>query len=140
MIVVCDYPLEYEGTHFTLRNVKWEREVAIEEMSLSHVGLMPLNEGEASEGKCGFKLIQYLSAAMPVVGSAVGMNKMIITDACGRAVKGFKADDWCDAILYIIEDKDKYCDMSRNAYERWEEKFSYSQNMIQWQKLLQDRN
>ena len=136
MTVVCDFPLEYEPNHFSLRNIQWEREVAIHEMLSAHVGLMPLNEGEASEGKCGFKLIQYLSAAMPVVGSDVGMNKMIITEKCGRPLKGFKAEEWCEAIKSLVANKDMFEEYCIGARKQWEMNFSYNEMFDKWKNLL----
>ncbi len=44
------------------------------------VGIMPLHDTPWEQGKCGFKLIQYMACALPTVGSPVGVNRDIIDD------------------------------------------------------------
>ena len=39
---------------------------------------MPLPSDKWSEGKCGFKLIQYMALGIPAVASPVGVNSIII--------------------------------------------------------------
>jgi glycosyltransferase involved in cell wall biosynthesis len=43
-------------------------------------GIMPLTDEPFAQGKCGFKLIQYMAGAVPVVASAVGANNDILDD------------------------------------------------------------
>jgi glycosyltransferase involved in cell wall biosynthesis len=65
------------------------------------IGLMPLTADEWSEGKCGFKLIQYLSLGIPSVSSSVGVNKKIIEEG----VNGYFADcdeDWYNSIEKLL--------------------------------------
>src|SRR5215217_3396903 len=51
------------------------------------VGIMPLVDSPFERGKNGFKLIQYMASARPVIGSPIGVNREIITDG----VNGFQA-------------------------------------------------
>jgi len=51
----------------------------IAEMSL---GIMPLPDGPWEEGKCGYKLIQYMASGVPFVASPVGAN-VAIAESCG---------------------------------------------------------
>lgn len=41
---------------------------------------MPLTADKWSEGKCGFKLIQYMSLGIPAIASPVGVNTEIVDD------------------------------------------------------------
>ena len=64
---------------------------------------MPLKDDTWSEGKCGFKLIQYLSLGIPAVANSVGVNKIIIE----HGVNGFLADDeahWKEALVLLLKD------------------------------------
>ncbi|MBC7888519.1 MAG: glycosyltransferase [Ferruginibacter sp.] len=87
-----------------LKNVKfieWSEENEVSELASCQIGLMPLNNEEWSEGKCGFKLIQYLSLGIPAVSSAIGVNKTIIEEG----VNGYFAhsdSDWYRTIEKLI--------------------------------------
>ena len=72
--VVCNKPLKEETSCLEIVNVHWDREIAKKEITSSHIGLMPLPDTDFTRGKGGFKLIQYMSTAMPVIASAVGFN------------------------------------------------------------------
>lgn len=57
------------------------------------VGIMPLPDTPYTRAKAGFKLLQYMAAAVPVVASPVGVNRELVT----RSGSGFLArgaDEW----------------------------------------------
>jgi glycosyltransferase involved in cell wall biosynthesis len=53
------------------------------------IGIMPLNDSPFERGKCGYKLIQYMACALPIVASPVGVNSVIVQ----HDVNGFLAAD-----------------------------------------------
>jgi len=84
---------------------KWEAGTEQEDLLRMHIGLMPLKQGPWFEGKCGFKLIQYLACGIPGVASPVGVNPEILI----HQESGFIADsrlEWKEAILKLIADAD----------------------------------
>lgn len=90
---------------FDYEIINWKEETEIEEISKFDVGIMPLKDGPFERGKCGFKLIQYLSCEIPVVGSPVGVNDKIIQ----HGINGFKAnneDEWYNYLLKLKNDKE----------------------------------
>ena len=69
------------------------------------IGVYPLADDEWSKGKCGFKAIEFMACGVPVVASAVGVNREIIEDG----VNGFLAanpDQWVDKLLRLLSDAD----------------------------------
>ena len=62
------------------RFIPWNTQTEIEDLLRIDIGLMPLPHDPWSEGKCGFKLIQYLSLGIPALASPVGVNSAIIEE------------------------------------------------------------
>ena len=91
--------LELSNYRFILWNAKTE----IEDLLQIHIGIMPLTPDPWSEGKCGFKLIQYGGVGIPAVASPVGVNSTIIE--VGKT--GFLASndaEWEAALRALIID------------------------------------
>jgi len=86
-----------------VRYVEWTEENEVAELATCQIGLMPLTNNEWSEGKCGFKLIQYLALEIPAVSSPVGVNNQIIEEG----VNGYFATtdaEWYHAIEKLLLD------------------------------------
>ncbi len=67
------------------------------------VGIMPLPDTPWERGKCGYKLLQYMACARPVVASPVGVNAQIVTPG----ENGFHAantNDWVNALTRLASD------------------------------------
>jgi glycosyltransferase involved in cell wall biosynthesis len=101
--VICNQQPELSIKN--LQYVEWTAENELTELAGCQIGLMPLTQDEWSEGKCGFKLIQYLALEMPAVASPVGVNKKIIEEG----VNGFlcnSREEWYAAIEKLLLDAD----------------------------------
>ena len=84
-----------------LELIDWSSETKKKYLKSSHVGIMPLADSNWDKGKCGFKIVQYLAAKIPVVASPVGVNSVIIQ----HGVNGYlasKSDDWTNSIFNIF--------------------------------------
>lgn len=69
--------------------VRWSAAGEAAALAGAHVGVMPLSDDQWSRGKCAFKLLQYMAAALPCVASPVGAN----TEAVIDGVTGYHARD-----------------------------------------------
>ena len=81
----------------------WSEQQEIAELLCFDVGIMPLANDKWSQGKCGFKLIQYMACGLPVIASAVGENNKIVR----HGVNGFLASnifEWQQALECLIND------------------------------------
>ena len=76
-----------------IERVPWSAATEAESLATAHIGVMPLTDDEWARGKCAFKLLQYMAAALPCVASPVGAN----TEAVVDGFNGFHArtvDEW----------------------------------------------
>jgi len=81
--------------------VSWSEATETDDLLKMDIGIMPLKKDAWSEGKCGFKLIQYLSCGIPAIADPVGVNKVIIEN--GR--NGFlceEKNDWKEKLQLLI--------------------------------------
>lgn len=124
--IICN-----EKPVINLKNVnyiKWSEENEVSELATCQIGLMPLTNDEWSEGKCGFKLIQYLALGMPAVSSPVGVNKIIIEDG----INGFFAltdEDWYLGIEKLMLDVDLRKKMGNSGRQKIIAQYSVQSNM-----------
>jgi hypothetical protein len=89
------------------------------------VGLAPLADTPYTQGKCGFKVLQYMAAGLPVVASPVGVN----ADYVRPYVNGFHAtaaDGWVEALRRLAADPSLRERLGRAGRERIVREFDFS--------------
>ncbi|MBR1799957.1 MAG: glycosyltransferase [Bacteroidaceae bacterium] len=135
--VVCNKFLVAEASCLEIVNILWDKAIAKKEILCSHIGLMPLPDTEFTRGKGGFKLIQYMSTAMPVIASAVGFNKQIVTKDFGYLIdEETTGMTWKEAIIELSTDWEYYSSMSKNAKENYNKYFSFNKNKEFWEQAI----
>jgi glycosyltransferase involved in cell wall biosynthesis len=79
------------------------------------VGIMPLVNEPFEQGKCGYKLVQYMAGGIPVVASPIGINNQIVEPH----VNGYLAEsieDWLVALRSLRDDVDKRASMGEAGH------------------------
>ena len=92
---------DYSNDNLNVKLINWSEETEAESIQNFDVGIMPLFDSPWERGKCGYKLIQYMASAKPVVGSSMGVNKKIILES----YSGFTADneqEWIIALKKLL--------------------------------------
>lgn len=102
--VVSNAPPSFPGIEpARWRFVPWTAEAEVERVQGFGVGLMPLDDGPWTRGKCSFKMIQYMACGIPVVVSPVGMNAEVLSMAeLGRSARA--TSEWIDALDGLMAD------------------------------------
>ena len=89
----------------SLKFIKWNHATEIQDLAKISIGVMPLEQDIWSEGKCGFKGLQYMALGIPVLMSPVGVNKKILEDK----VNGFLVktpQEWKDCLETLLINKE----------------------------------
>jgi glycosyltransferase involved in cell wall biosynthesis len=126
----------YDPPHLPVIKKPWRLEDENEDLISFDIGLMPLNDDLWSRGKCGLKIIQYLSVGVPVVCTPVGMNRDIVQ----HGKNGFWAtthQEWVDHITTFIQNPDLRQRMGFNGIETVEREYSLSVTSEKVLKVLQ---
>lgn len=124
-LVICNQPPSFSLK--SMRFIKWQEGTEIEDLLQMDIGVMPLYADVWSEGKCGFKLIQYLSLGIPAVASPVGVNNIIIEDdKNGYLCKSEK--EWYEALTKLITNATLRREMGCAGKYKMEAKYSIHAN------------
>jgi len=93
--VVCDaFP---QGFECPVEKVSWSAENEVKELQSFAIGLMPLADDPWTNGKCAFKLLQYMACGLTAVASASEVTQKIVTP--GK--NGFLARDAAEMAAII---------------------------------------
>ncbi|MDD2661788.1 MAG: glycosyltransferase family 4 protein [Methylococcales bacterium] len=81
--------------------VNWSADTEAAQIAECDVGIMPLKNSPWEQGKCAYKLIQYMACGLPTVASSVGANR----DVLREGETGFFADtddEWIERIEMLL--------------------------------------
>jgi len=87
-----------------MKFVEWSLENEVLYLKQAHVGIMPLDKDMFSQGKSAFKLIQYLAAGIPLIGSAIGENNRVIHNG-ENGYLIFSESQWIEKIELLYHDE-----------------------------------
>jgi glycosyltransferase involved in cell wall biosynthesis len=120
----------------SFRFIPWNEETEIEDLLLCNIGIMPLADDEYAKGKCGFKIIQFLSLGIPVAAAPVGVNSKIIEEyECGYLCRN--TAEWTRALEELLLDADKRAEMGRKGRQRMVERYSRKSNAARFLSLFE---
>ncbi len=115
--------------------VAWSSDTEAASLAGAHMGIMPLTDDAWSRGKCAFKLLQYMAAALPCVASPVGAN----TEAVIDGVTGYHAtslDAWELALEKLIISPERRAELGAAGRELVQQRFAMSRYQHDYLALL----
>jgi len=110
----------------------WSEETEVQLIKSFDIGIMPLKDSKWEQGKCGYKLIQYMACGIPVVASPIGINTQIVQNG----INGFLAEDiigWEQALRKLLSNESLRRFMGKNGRKRVVEEYSIQ---VQSKKLI----
>ncbi|HXP67603.1 MAG TPA: glycosyltransferase family 4 protein [Steroidobacteraceae bacterium] len=133
MRVICSqFP---DWSDVLVERVAWSSATEAHALAGAHIGVMPLTDDAWSRGKCAFKLLQYMAAALPCVASPVGAN----TEAVLEGVTGFHAGDldgWERSLEKLISSPELRASFGAKGRAHVEERYSMRNYRARYLSLL----
>ena len=83
--------------------IPWSPAIEITEAATFDIGVMPVPENRFTQGKCGFKALQYMALGIPAVCSPVGVNRDIIHDGLDGCLPRTR-EEWFQTIARLVKD------------------------------------
>jgi len=126
----------YDSSTLPLVKKTWKLEDENEDLVSFDIGVMPLSDDLWSKGKCGLKIIQYLSVGVPVVCTPVGINSDIVQDG----ENGFWAtthQEWVDRLSTLIHNPELRYQMGLKGIETVEKEYSLAVTSEKFLQVLQ---
>jgi len=120
-VLIGSGPISFVGIPTEIHS--WFEETEQEKITLFDVGVMPLIDAPWERGKCGYKLIQYMAAGIPVVASPVGAN----IDIVDHGVNGYLArskDEWLHFLRLLVRDPELRQSMGKAGRSKVEQRYS----------------
>lgn len=112
--IVCSHMPKHLAQERRFEFVPWSKETEIASIQSFDIGIMPMEDTLISQGKCGFKMIQYMATGVSVVSSPVGANAAIFEGSNAGAL-ATTHDEWVDALSRLIEDSARRTTCAQSA-------------------------
>lgn len=106
-----------------VENVAWSLADEVRLFNSCDVGVYPLTDDDWSRGKCGFKAIQCMACGVPVVASAVGVNREIVEDGVNSFLASTPSE-WVEKLGRLLSDASLRARMAAAGRRTIEERFS----------------
>jgi glycosyltransferase involved in cell wall biosynthesis len=133
MRVICsEFP---DWNDVNVERVPWSSATEAHSLAGAHMGVMPLTDDAWSRGKCAFKLLQYMAAALPCVASPVGAN----TEAVLDGINGFHATDvdaWERSLEKLILSPELRAKFGAKGRQHVEQRYALSSYRANYMNLL----
>ena len=115
----------------------WSAEAEKELLCCMDVGLMPLEDDPWCRGKGGYKLVQYMAAAVATLSSPVGANQEIVLEGrTGMFVR--ETGDWTGCLETLYSDPELCDSMGRAGRLRAQELYDYKVAVPAFYNTLQE--
>lgn len=83
----------------------WSEDTEVNLIREMDIGIMPLKTGSWEQGKCGYKLIQYMACGLSVIATPIGVNKDIVIQSNSGQL-ATSSEEWIAALSKAISSKE----------------------------------
>lgn len=133
--VVCDRPPS-KDLGMPVEYVRWSEEIEVEAVRTADIGLMPLANDEWCLGKCGYKLLQYMSCGLASVASPWGIvSDMLDAGRCGLPAQDL--EEWTSNLDILINEAAFRGEIGASARDHAERIYSRRVMYPRWREVIE---
>ena len=134
--VICNRPPRLKSlSERQVEFLTWSPDVEVPGLQDLCAGLMPLSDDEWAKGKCAYKMLTYMSCAIPVVVSPIGMNAEVL--GLGEVGFGARSDEeWIESLDLLLSDEGLRTRMGANGRAVVEREFSVNRLVVKLADIL----
>lgn len=107
--------------------IPWKKKTELADLMRIDIGIMPLSNNDWSNGKCGFKLLQYMALEKPSIASPVGINTQLIKEGYNGYICQTN-DDWLSSLESLLTDQNKRIEMGKKGRNKVIQNYSVLSN------------
>jgi len=124
LYVVSGEPFQFKNADFPVINIPWSEEAEEKVLHSIDIGIVPLTDDEWSSGKCGYKVLLYMSHGIPVIASPVGVKATLIENGINGLLASSQ-EEWVDSIRFLGEDRVLRRKMGISGHETFLNNYTY---------------
>lgn len=116
----------YDFENEKIKVIDWESQNEVENICQFDVGIMPLSNSPFENGKCGFKLVQYMACGIPTISTPLDANLKI-----NRNNKNLFANtcfEWIDCFNMVLLNQNFYKEIGKKNKEIVRKYYSVESN------------
>ncbi|MCC7350660.1 MAG: glycosyltransferase family 4 protein [Phycisphaerales bacterium] len=134
LTIIADRTLS--SSMLPIEQIPWSQATERTDLLRGDIGIAPTPHDPWTLGKCGFKIIQYMAAGLPVIASPIGANAEIIQEGQTGYLPPTHAD-WPEWIAKLAHDVPLREKLGHAGRHRALERFSLSTAVDAWTVLLE---
>lgn len=113
-LIGFDQNESHKMSHLNVNFINWDVETEIEEINKFDVGIMPLENTPFNQGKCGFKLVQYMGCSLPTIATPLEANVKINRNK--KNLYAITNEDWVSAFEKVYNNQDYFREVGQENY------------------------
>jgi len=114
--------------------INWDAKTEIEEINKFNVGIMPVENTPFNQGKCGFKLVQYMACSLPTISSPLEANIKINRNK--KNLHAGSTEDWISAFEKVHDNRAYFIKVGLENYSDFEKYYSTESNSASYVKIF----
>ncbi len=134
-VLIGDKKFRLDGVNIV--NYDWSENTEVSLIKSCDIGVMPFFFTKFTEGKCGYKLIQYMACGLSVVATFSGANTEIV-EICDGGMVVKDENEWYDSLRMLILNHDLRIYNKTNLPEKIERYYSVDSVVNIWIQSLQN--